>query len=116
MKTTLALKTFLCLTVAILFAGCATHRINWDSRVGSYTFNQAVTELGPPAKQAKSSTDGVVAEWITRYNGGGSVAASPGFYRSSTVGYVDNTGPSYYESKLRLTFNTNNVLTSWSQN
>jgi hypothetical protein len=116
MKTTLALKAFLCITVAILFAGCATHSINWDSRVGSYTLNQAVTELGRPDKQVKSSEGWVVAEWITHYNSGGSVAVSPGFYRSSSVGYVGNTGPSYYESKLRLTFNTNNVLTSWSQN
>ena len=30
--------------VAMLLAGCATHRIDWNARVGGYTFDQAVTE------------------------------------------------------------------------
>ena len=68
MKTNFALKLFLSLAVAVLLAGCATHRIDWNARVGGYTFDQAVTDFGPPDKQAKLSDGQTIAEWITRYS------------------------------------------------
>ena len=115
MKTNFALKLFLSLTVAVLLAGCATHRIDWNARVGSYTFDQAVTDFGPPDKQAKLSDGRLVAEWITRYSNGGSVVVGTGFYGyPGGVGIVQTT-PSYYESRLRLTFATNNILAAWSK-
>ena len=113
MKTKLALKFFLSLAVAVLFAGCVTHRIDWNARVGAYTFDQAVTEFGPPDKQAKLSNGKLVAEWITRYSNGGTVMIGSGFYGYPGGGIIQSTGPSYYEIKLRLIFNTNNVLAAW---
>jgi hypothetical protein len=116
MKTNFAVKIFLFAATAILFAGCATHRVDWNARVSTYTFDQAVIELGPPDKQAKLSDGKLVAEWITRYNNGSSVAIGTGFYgHTGGVGIVQTT-PSYYESKLRLTFNPNNILAAWSKN
>jgi hypothetical protein len=74
-------------------------------------------ELGPPDKQQKLSDGRNVAEWITRYQNGSSLSVGTGFYsRPGGVGIIQSTGPSYYERKLRLTFNTNNVLTAWSRN
>jgi hypothetical protein len=114
MRLNLALTVFL--LAAALVAGCATHRVDWNVRVGNYTFDQAVTELGPPDKQAKLSNGKLVAEWISRYSNGTTMAVGTGFYGSpGGVGIVQTT-PNYYESKLRLTFNTNNVLLSWSKN
>jgi hypothetical protein len=116
MKTNFTLTLFLFLAVAMLVAGCATHRIDWKSRVGNYTFDQAVTEFGPPDKQAKLSDGRLVAEWVTRYSNGGTMMIGSGFYgRPGGVGVVQTT-PSYYESKLRLTFHTNNVLAAWAKN
>src|ERR1035441_9156819 len=115
MKSNFALKFFLFATVTILFAGCATHRIDWNNRIGNYNFDQAVTDFGPPDKQAKLSDGKLVAEWITRYSNGSSVAVGTGFYGyPGGVGIVQTT-PSYYESRLRLTFATNNVLAAWSK-
>jgi hypothetical protein len=66
--------------VALVIAGCATTKpIDWNSRVGSYTFDQAVTELGPPDKQAKLSDGRTVAEWITHREGGTSFSVGTGF-------------------------------------
>jgi hypothetical protein len=48
-----------------LLAGCATSKIDWNARVGTYTFDQAVVELGPPDKQAKLTDGTLVAEWLT---------------------------------------------------
>jgi hypothetical protein len=113
MKINFGLKVFLFAATAILFAGCATHRVDWNARVGAYTFDQAVVELGPPDKQAKLSNGQTVAEWVTRYSNGGSVVVSTGFYgRPGGVGFIESS-PNYYERKLRLTFGTNNVLSAW---
>ena len=115
MKKNLAAKIF-CLAVALFIAGCASYQAQWDARVGVYTFDQAVVELGPPDKQAKLTDGKTVAEWISRYSSGGS-AVSTGIYGGGVGGgYVIPTTPIYRESKLRLTFGTNNVLTAWSRN
>jgi len=49
---------FICLLVPL--AGCASHakvdpNVNWDSQIGSYTYSQAVKELGRPDAVAESS-------------------------------------------------------------
>jgi len=111
------------LFAAAYLAGCATTpRIDWNSRVGVYTYDQAVIELGPPDKMAKLSDGGTVAEWMTgrgRYYG-----SSPGYgyygspearygiypgYLSSPV-YVDKSPDSF----MRLVFDTKGVLTRWN--
>jgi len=38
-----------------------------------------------------------------------------GFYTGPAGVSLMQTGPSYYESKLRLTFTTNNVLAAWKK-
>src|ERR1035437_8549191 len=115
MKTNFGLKIFLFAATAILFAGCATHRVDWNARVGAYTFDQAVVELGPPDKQAKLNDGQTIAEWITRSSNGGNVVVGTGFYGRPGGGFIESS-PSYYERKLRLTFNMNNVLAKWSRN
>src|SRR5882724_9750895 len=111
MKTNILSKFFLCATTALLFVGCATHRVDWNARVGVYTFDQAVVELGPPDKQQKLTDGMTVTEWISRYSNGSSVSVGTGFYGyPGSVGFVQTTGPSYYENKLHLTFTTNNML------
>jgi hypothetical protein len=107
--------TLLAIAAALLLAGCATHQVNWDARIGTYTFDQAVVELGPPDKQAELSDGRKVAEWISRYSGGGAVMVGGSFYSSPGSVSLIQSGPSYYESKLRLTFTTNNVLAAWAK-
>lgn len=107
---------FLLFIVALAFmAGCATHQVDWGSRIGKYSFDQAVVELGPPDKQAKLSNGQTVAEWITRYSHGGSISVGTGFYHHGGMGVIQ-TAPTYYEKKLRLTFSQNNLLTAWVRN
>ncbi len=116
MKSHSTLKIALCLVAAVLFVGCATHGINWNNRIGTYTFDQAVSELGPPDKQAKLTDGRLVAEWVSRYYSGGSAPIGAGYYGYPGGTGVVRTQPSYYESKLRLTFGTNNLLSSWVKN
>lgn len=87
------------LAVALLLVGCATTgQVDWNKRVGSYTYDQAIVELGPPDKQSKLSDGRTVAEWVSRSIGSGEGRSGPG-----TAG-----------RGLRLTFGTDGRLAIWS--
>lgn len=89
-----------------LFAGCQTHKIDWASRVGTYTFDDAVKEMGPPDKTA-TLTDGTqVCEWLTYRGSDGGAVIMPSFYGT----YVGSTLSSP-DSYIRLTFNPEKKLT-----
>lgn len=116
MRLHTGLPLFLLTLAALILAGCATHRVDWQSRVGNYTYDQAVIELGPPDKQAKLTDGRNVAEWISRYSSGGmTTAIGSGFNNGYGGVSIIQSGPVYRENKLRLIFSTNNVLTSWSR-
>ena len=107
------------LVLALLaLTGCATRpKIDWSTRVGNYTFDQAVLEFGPPAKQAKLSDGTLVAEWQT----------SVGYARTDYVPYGAYRYPyygGYYAAPLttyspgtflRLTFGPDNQLKAWKK-
>jgi len=113
----LAFLTFLAVAVAFI-TGCKTTKpIDWNSRVGSYTFDQAVTELGPPDKQTTLSDGKLVAQWITHRYGGSSFSVGTGFYTGGVgVGVGQTTGSAYPDRILNLTFGTNQVLAAFSKN
>src|ERR1039458_7493673 len=71
--------------LAVVLAGCVTtSRIDWASRVGNYTYDQAVAEFGPPDKAAKLSDGATVAEWQERPE---QIIVKPGpyFARRATI-------------------------------
>ena len=114
------MKTNCCLLVLLLAivggsgTGCATQAEHWNRRVGHFTYQQAVSELGSPATQETLADGHVTAEWVSRYSVS---ATSPemdsNFYdHSASLAHTEDTAR---ESKLRLTFTTNNILTSWSK-
>ena len=104
----------------LLLAGCETApMINWGTRVGHYTFDQAVVELGPPDKQARLTDGTTVAEWLTRRGRTVSFVSSGSGY-SWPYGYgpvypatVDTaTLPDFY---MRLTFGADGQLKAWQK-
>ena len=121
MTTNLAAK-FLLLTIlalaTALITGCKTTKpIDWNSRVGTYTFDQAVTEFGPPDKQTTLSDGKLVAQWITHRSGGSSFGLGTGFYSGNVgVGVGQSVGSGYRDRILTLTFGTDGKLASWSKN
>ena len=113
----LFILTLLTLTT-VLITGCKTTKpIDWNSRVGTYTFDQAVSEFGPPDKQTTLSDGKLVAQWITHRNGGASFGVGTGFYTGGVgVGVGHTTGSAYPDRILTLTFGTNQVLAVYSKN
>jgi hypothetical protein len=102
--------------LVFILAGCATPKIDWAGRVGNYTFDQAVLELGPPDKHAKLEDGTIVAEWLTRR---GYAYRSPAFgytpwsyYGPYYPVYIDSYTPDYF---LRLTFGPDGKLKFWKR-
>jgi hypothetical protein len=99
---------------AILMNGCATSKIDWSKRIGTYTYDQAIMELGPPEKQGKLADGTIVADWLmTR----GYYYASPGVYGYYPAygGYYPGYADAYRtpDSFLRLTFGPDRKLRAW---
>ncbi len=107
------------LLAALIVSGCkSTPKVDWDSRVGTFTFDQAVAELGPPDKTATLTDGRKVADWIERSRGGGvSFGIGTGFSSGGVgVGVGQSVSPSRHVRVLRLTFDTDNRLLSWAKN
>ena len=103
---------------ALVLAGCVTApAIDWSARVGNYTYDQAVAELGPPDKSTRLDNGTVIADWLTRH--AQTVGAPepyllpPGTYFGPlTPMYSETTVPAQY---LRLTFGADGKLKSWKE-
>ncbi len=53
------------LLLAGVLAGCAAvDRVDWKTRVGTYSYDDAVKEFGPPDKKETLSDGTIVSEWI----------------------------------------------------
>jgi len=105
-----------CSLAALLFAGCASPKpsINWNSRVGHYTYQQALMEFGQPDRQTQLVDGKTEYRWFAEphvppVNSGMANYGNTGFTANQ------NTGPDY-SRYLQLTFGPNGVLTDWSKN
>ena len=115
--------------IMIFLAGCANNgpSVNWDARVGNYTYDQAVHELGRPDKTLQMSDTSKVAEWQLRSEGervinsgptgpgtdnpGGQLYGEP-FWSKPEVVQVYPSNPNSGKW-LRLTFNPDGHLVAW---
>jgi hypothetical protein len=93
------------LITALLLLGCATTRVDWNSRVGQYSFDDAITEMGVPDRQATLSDGSIVAEWLERRGGAYGTSYHSRFSRFQT--YDVHEFPDRY---LRLTFGPDKQL------
>jgi hypothetical protein len=101
----------------LLLAGCVMEKIDWQARVGQYTQDQAIMDVGPPDKSAKLSDGTVVDEWLTQPS---RVIVAPepyflapgSYFGPATPSYTETYVPDYY---LRLTFGPDGRLRSWKK-
>jgi len=121
MKARIFLRPKIWLLIALLgFAatGCqSTPKIDWNSRIGNYTYDQAVVELGPPDRSTPLSDGKLVADWIRHSNSSVSFGVGAGSWGGSSGGGVGvGTTQGYADKILRLTFGADHQLLSWSKN
>jgi hypothetical protein len=104
----------------VSLSGCATGpRIDWNSRIGTYTYDQAVLELGPPDRSATLGDNTKVVEWLTSRGQAYGFADYGAFYHPYHFyggpfvhHYSLSRGPDYY---LRLTFSPEGRLVAWAR-
>ena len=111
-------KPLLCVGLWVWLIGCASTKIDWNSRIGNYTYDQAVVELGPPDKSAKLSDGSIVAEWMTRRGySGGSVGVMygsgyPYYHYHPWYHFYEPPSPDYF---IRLTFGPDGKLQAYKR-
>lgn len=113
---------------ALLFAGCASKpkpnlskseaaEVNWSERIGKYTWDQALADLGRPVVLSESS-EGRAGEWELRRSprmsfgfgvGGGSFGRRSGV----GVGVGSSVTPPPSGEYLRLQFGPDGQLKEW---
>ena len=107
-----AVRLATCLCAVLWLVGCATQRVDWAARVGHYTYQQAVLDMGPPDKEAKLTDGTMVAEWLLN-RGYTYINGTPGpygpFWGGTATAY---TTPSMY---MRLTFGPSGQLAAWKK-
>ncbi len=122
MKTLQALpvcvRAGLLLAVLVLLnSGCAsTPKPDWNQRVGNYTFDDAVRELGPPVSSTTLQDGTTVAEWFLKYGSQMSFGFGTSVYGGSGavgVGQSVTTPPKGHY--LRLTFGPDGQLQRWEK-
>ena len=120
MKANLAVRVFL---LAVLFSavafvtGCkTTPAVDWNSRVGSYTYDQAVADMGKPDKQTKLSDGKNVYQWITLHGSNGFFMGGGLNNNNYGMGAGQTTAQSYKDHVLELTFDKDGKLASWARN
>src|SRR5262245_5202267 len=118
-------KLLLTLTLALSLPACSSrpkvdwNAIDWNSRVGHYTYDQAQTELGKPAGVSESNL-GRSAEWTIKRSPqmsfGVGVGASSYGSSSATGGGVGTTvTPKPRGEYMRLQFGPDGVLQRWER-
>ena len=114
---------FWCVSLLLLaalvatYTGCASKpKADWNQRVGTFTFDDAVRELGPPVSSSQLQDGSVVAEWFLKYGptisfGLGTGVAGGG--AAVGVGQTVSTTPKGHF--LRLIFGPDGKLQRWEK-
>ena len=117
MAILLAPLSFL-IALSLSVTGCASKpKVDWNGRIGNYTYDQAVIELGPPNRQSTLSDGRNVAEWVVGYSGGSGLSIGIGSFSGHTgIGVSQSMGSGGYERVVRLTFDAEGKLVEWKRN
>jgi hypothetical protein len=101
----------------MLIPGCAsTPKPDWNQRVGNYTHDDAVRELGPPAASTQLQDGATVSEWFLKYGSQISFGLGTGAYGSGgAVGVGQTFTPPPKGHFLRLTFGPDGKLQRWEK-
>jgi hypothetical protein len=98
-------------------AGCASKpQPDWNQRIGTYTFDDAARELGPPAGSTRLQDGSTVADWFLKYGSQMSFGFGTGMYgRGGGVSVGQTVTPPPKAHYLRLTFDPSGKLQRWEK-
>jgi hypothetical protein len=112
-----------CVILLATIAGCATRpkvdpNVDWNGRIGSYTYGQAIAEIGNPDVVAETN-EGLVVDWILKQSpnisfGFGVGNAVYGPHVGTGVGVGTSISPPPHGEYLRLIFDSQGKLKAWN--
>jgi len=111
------LRWLIGLCLPLLLAGCATMP-DWNNRVGHFTYDQAVTDLGPPDKTTTLRDGSADASWLIERGTSAMVGhgmdgafATPGMAGPQ----IKQEFPARPDRYLHLSFSPDHVLRLWKE-
>ena len=119
------MRFVLLIVLALLAGGCASGSkasvkdIDWGSRIGTYTYEEALADLGEPDVIGQSS-EGTIAEWVLQRSPNvtfGFDFGSVGFghHTSTGVGVGTTVSPPPSGEYLHLRFDNDGKLAEWTR-
>ena len=112
--------------MAVFFTGsCASgpkariDTADWGSRIGTYTYEEALAELGEPDVIGESS-EGMIAEWVIRRSpmvsfSFGFGSGSYGHHTGTGIGVGTSVTPPPSGEYLHLRFDKDGKLAEWTR-
>jgi hypothetical protein len=119
------LRCLFFIVLSLLAGSCASGRketastIDWGSRIGTYTYEEALADLGEPDVISQSS-EGRIAEWVLRQSPNVSFSfgfggASYGHHSGTGAGVGTTVSPPPSGEYLQLKFDEEDKLASWTK-
>jgi len=119
------LRCLLFIVLALLTGSCASgtkatvENVDWGSRLGTYTFQEALAELGQPDVIGQSA-EGMIAEWVLQQSPGfsfgfGFGSGSYGHHSASGGGVGASVSPPPSGEYLHLRFDNDGKLVEWTK-
>lgn len=119
------LSWVLLIVMTLLTGSCVSgtkstvNEIDWGSRIGTYTYGEAVAEWGEPNMISESS-EGKTAEWILRQSPGfsfglGFGSGSYGHHTATGGGIGASVSPPPSGEYLHLRFDQDGKLVEWTK-
>ena len=104
--------------VLLFLAGCSTTpKINWNERIGTFSWNDALAELGQPNRVTELEGGVKSAEWVTTRGLKGPTQAQAPIYAGGEIVNPDQTsGWNAPDKVLRLMFTPDGKLFDWNAN
>ena len=90
----------------------------WNPRVGGFTYDEAVKEMGPPDKKETTSDGVLVAEWVThrpQVYGSPAMGMGMGWGWRGRWGWAGTDIHSTPERAMRLQFGPDKRLQMWKE-
>ena len=103
--------------LGLIGAGCqALQQVDWDGRIGQFSYEQAVAELGQPPGETKLPGGMRRVEWITNSGASMGRALVGAGYQRRTMGVVPLEPTEIHRLRdryLRLTFDRAGRMVAW---